>query len=150
MKYDTGTPISDRRGGRAIHTWDLGLRGHVTDAQRRILVALITERRRSKWRTHPNTDGATLTYAQICETIPGTDRADLDDLVAKGYLAYRHPRIWQDGRRIADLTAPKGYDIAAGQLSFEITRVLTQDGIAPTLVPTDVSRLGVIVKEASE
>ena len=36
---------------------------------------------------------------------------------------------------------PPGYNIVSGKLSFEINKVLNPNGIAPTLVATDMARL---------
>ena len=36
---------------------------------------------------------------------------------------------------------PKGYNIVSGKLSFEINKVLNPNGIAPTLVATDMAKL---------
>ena len=149
MTYNTGLYITDKRGGNVVHSWDLGLMGTVTPEQRKILERIITARRAKKRRNTPNCDGVPLTYEQIRKLNPTPGlREMLDDLVAKGYLTVRHPRCWsKDGRRIDDESRPKGYDIATGQLSFEITRLLTADCIAPTIVPTDVAHIGVVVQE---
>ena len=65
-------------------------------------------------------------------------KAILDDLVSKGYLAYEIPKK----------TTPEyqkhGYNIVVGKLSFEISNLLDPQGITPTLVATDVSRLAVV------
>ena len=71
-------------------------------------------------------------------------REFLDELVRMGYLTLEHPRKKQDGRRIPDETKPKGYNIVAGKLSFEFTKILDPAHLAPTLVAMDVSHLGVV------
>ena len=77
----------------------------------------------------------------------------LDDLVDKGYLKLEYPReereiLKEDGKtvkkRVPDETKELGYNIVAGKLSFEFTKILDPRGIAPTLVAMDVSKLGVI------
>lgn len=147
MTYNTGLYITDKRGGNVVHSWDLGLMGTVTPEQREVLEAIITGRRLKKWRNTRNCDGVPLTYEQIRKLNPAPGlREMLDDLVAKGYLTVRHPRRWENGRRVDDTTRPMGYDIATGQLTFEITRLLTVDCIAPTIVPTDVAHIGVVVQ----
>jgi DNA (cytosine-5)-methyltransferase 1 len=42
------------------------------------------------------------------------------------------------------LDLPKGYNIVAGKLSFEISKILDPDGLTPTLVATDLDRMMVI------
>jgi len=69
----------------------------------------------------------------------------LDGLVEKGYLAFEHPKKKENGKRVYDTSLPKGYNIVTGKLSFEYSQILNPNDIAPTLVATDVSRLGVPV-----
>ncbi|MGL6338976.1 MAG: DNA cytosine methyltransferase, partial [Waterburya sp.] len=77
----------------------------------------------------------------------------LDDLVDKGYLKFEHPKdlietINSNGKVVKkrqyreDL--PKGYNIIVGKLSFDISKILDPNGIAPTLVATDMNRLAVV------
>lgn len=63
----------------------------------------------------------------------------LDELVEMGYLTLEYPRKKQNGRRVPDETKPKGYNIVAGKLSFEFTKILDPADLAPTLVAMDVS-----------
>ena len=44
-------------------------------------------------------------------------------------------------RREYDTTKPKGYNIVAGKLSFEINKVMSPNEIAPTLVAMDMQKL---------
>jgi DNA (cytosine-5)-methyltransferase 1 len=75
----------------------------------------------------------------------------LEDLTKKGYLKFEYPKklIKEQTKsglktyRVYDETKPKGYNIVSGKLSFEITKILDPNDIAPTLVATDVSRLAV-------
>ena len=46
--------------------------------------------------------------------------------------------------RVPDTDLPKGYNIVAGKLSFEFSKILSPDEMAPTLVAMDVSKLGVV------
>ena len=153
MKYDLGYVLDDRRGGdNVIHSWDLAIRGKVTNDQRTLLDALIRARRLKCWRTDPHTDGRPLTIQQIRTFYDNPDlERMLDDLVDKGYLRFRHPRTWSnDGQRVDDISQPKGYDIRAGQMSFEITKLLHPGCVVPTIVPTDVRHIGVIVEVSHE
>ncbi len=43
--------------------------------------------------------------------------------------------------REQDLSLPKGYNIVAGKLSFEISKVMGPNEIAPTLVAMDMQKL---------
>ena len=43
-----------------------------------------------------------------------------------------------------DETKEKGYNIVAGKLSFEFSKILDPNDIAPTLVAMDVAKLGVV------
>ena len=47
-------------------------------------------------------------------------------------------------KRIPDETKEKGYNIVAGKLSFEFSKILNPNDIAPTLVAMDVAKLGII------
>ncbi|MDE7013052.1 MAG: DNA cytosine methyltransferase, partial [Kineothrix sp.] len=51
-----------------------------------------------------------------------------------------------DGKvhRVPDETKEKGYNIVAGKLSFEFSKILDPNDIAPTLVAMDVDKLGVV------
>ena len=46
--------------------------------------------------------------------------------------------------RIPDETKDKGYNIVAGKLSFEFSKILDTRDIAPALVAMDVAKLGVV------
>ena len=68
----------------------------------------------------------------------------LDDLVQKKYLRYEHPKKKTGSRREYDKTLPKGYNIVAGKMSFEVSKVMGDDEIAPTLVAMDMQHLHVV------
>lgn len=158
----SGKAIKDKRGGADnIHSWDLELKGSVTDEEKRLLNLLLTERRKKKWADIIGIkwmDGMPLTKSQI-ETFYQSDNLQemLDDLTTKGYVRYEHPKkqvteehIAPNGkmvttsRRISDTTKPKGYNIVAGKLSFEVGKILSPKEVAPTLVATDMQHLYVI------
>ena len=74
----------------------------------------------------------------------------LDDLTKKGYLKFEHPKQKKTKTdlfgtattvREHDTSLPKGYNIVAGKLSFEISKVMGPDDIAPTLVAMDMQKL---------
>lgn len=151
-----GKAIKDKRGGNNnIHSWDIGIKGEVSDEQIILLNKLFKERRKKHWAAEIGIDwmdGMTLTLEQIA-TFHETDNLEalLDDLVEKGYLRFEHPKKLikeqtENGikkYRDFDPTKPKGYNIVTGKLSFEINKILDPNDIAPTLVATDVSRLAV-------
>lgn len=151
-----GKSIKDKRGGdNNIHSWDIGIKGEVSDEQIIILNKLFKERRKKHWAEKIGIDwmdGMALTLKQI-STFHKNDNLKylLDDLVKKGYLRFEHPKklvreITENGERkfrSYDETKPKGYNIVTGKLSFEINKILDPNDIAPTLVATDVSRLAV-------
>ena len=90
-------------------------------------------------------DGMPLTEKQISTFFHHDDlKGFLDELVEMGYLTLEYPRKKQNGRRVPDETKPKGYNIVAGKLSFEFTKILDPADLAPTLVAMDVSHLGVV------
>lgn len=153
-----GKSIKDKRGGdNNIHSWDIGLKGEVSEGQCNLLNKLFKERRKKHWAAEIGIDwmdGMTLTLEQINTFIKFPKQAVkemLDDLVEKGYLKFEHPKKLvkektSNGTRTyreSDATKPKGYNIVTGKLSFEINKILNPNDIAPTLVATDVSRLAV-------
>lgn len=151
-----GKSIKDKRGGaNNIHSWDIGIKGEVTDKQIILLNRLFKERRRKQWAEEIGIDwmdGMPLTLSQI-KTFCKDENLKflLNDLVKKGYLRFEHPKklvkqITENGTkkfREYDLTKPKGYNIVTGKLSFEINKILDPNDIAPTLVATDMSRLAI-------
>lgn len=151
-----GKSIKDKRGGdNNIHSWDIGIKGEVSDEQIILLNKLFKERRKKHWAEKIGIDwmdGMALTLNQISTFHNSTNLKELlDDLVAKGYLRFEHPKKLvrektENGEkkyRIFDETKAKGYNIVTGKLSFEINKILDPNDIAPTLVATDVSRLAV-------
>lgn len=151
-----GKSIKDKRGGKNnIHSWDIGLRGEVSQAQKTLLNQLFKERRKKHWAKEIGIhwmDGMALTLEQIATFHPAENLKNmLDDLVEKGYLRLEHPKklvkeVTPNGiktYRQYDETKPKGYNIVTGKLSFEINKILDPNDIAPTIVATDVSRLAV-------
>ncbi len=153
-----GKSIKDKRGGdNNIHSWDLGIKGEVSNEQIVLLNKLFKERRRKQWAEEIGIDwmdGMSLTLEQIQSfmDIPKAKlKKMLEDLTEKGYLKFEHPKklikeTTKNGIRTYreyDETKQKGYNIVTGKLSFEINKILDPNDIAPTLVATDVSRLAV-------
>lgn len=155
-----GKAIKDKRGGiDNIHSWDVELRGHVTDQEKDLMNSLLKERRKKHWASVIGIDwmdGMPLTADQI-RTFYDTENLDemLKDLTEKGYLVFEHPKkrvvVEEDteaGRkaydRVPDETKPKGYNIVSGKLSFDFTRILSPTDVTPTLVAMDMATLGVV------
>lgn len=144
-----GKAIKDKRGGEEnIHSWDIELKGETTPEQRKFLNALLKERRKKKWAEEIGIkwmDGMPLTFEQISSFYPCPNLKNmLDDLVEKGYLVLEHPREQINGIRVPDPNKPLGYNIVAGKLSFEFSKILSPDELVPTLVAMDVSKMGVV------
>lgn len=152
-----GKAIKDKRGGsNNIHSWDFDLKGEISSEQKIIMNRLFLQRRRKSWAKNIGIDwmdGMPLTKEQI-STFCNFDNLEylLDDLVKKNYLVYEHPKKLINysinnisaKSRIYDFDKEKGYNIVTGKLSFEFSKILDPNGIAPTLVATDVSKIGVI------
>lgn len=154
-----GKAIKDKRGGiDNIHSWDVELRGHVTDQEKELLNTLLKERRKKHWAAVIGIDwmdGMPLTTDQIRTFYDSENLQEmLDDLVEKGYLVLEHPKkkvaiVDEENNRsaferIPDTTKPQGYNIVSGKLSFDFTRILSPDDVTPTLVAMDMATLGVI------
>jgi len=98
-------------------------------------------------------DGIPLTINQI-QTFYNHDNLEelLNDLTDKGYLKFEHPKDKIEKeingniitRREYAVDKPKGYNIVAGKLSFEFSKILNPNGLAPTIVAADVEKIGVI------
>lgn len=139
-----GKQIRDKRGGsNNIHSWDLSLKGPVTPAQSELLRRLLKQRRRKSWAAlkgipwadgMPLTDQEIFTFSSDLYANEAHLHASLEELVKAGYLAFERPKKGD--------SAP-GYNIVVGKLSFEISQILDPDGLTPTLVATDVTRLAV-------
>lgn len=149
-----GRSIKDKRGGKNnIHSWDIDLKGKTTEQERGLLNVLLKERRKKHWAEVIGIkwmDGMPLTEEQIKTfyDMPNLHHM-LEHLTELGYLVYEHPKQQvkeTDGiiHRVPDRTKEKGYNIVAGKLSFEFSKILDPGDIAPTLVAMDVDKLGVV------
>lgn len=144
-----GKSIKDKRGGvNNIHSWNIDLKGKTSKEQRDLLDILLCERRKKSWAKIIGItwmDGMPLTLNQIRTFYDVANLEELlDDLVHKGYLVFEHPKEVVEGERKQDITKPKGYNIVAGKLSFEFSKILNPDQLAPTLVAMDVAKIGVV------
>lgn len=144
-----GKSFKDKRGGADnIHSWDIELKGFVTEDEKKLLSSILTERRKKKWAEDYGIDwmdGMPLTYAHIASFFQSENlQSMLDDLVEKGYLKREHPKRKIGNKREQDPNLPLGYNIVAGKMSFAINKVLDPHGVAPTLVAMDMERLFVV------
>ncbi len=122
-----GYRLIDSRGGRSIHSWDLGLRGDCTSSEKELLEAIIANRRSSRFGDHQ--DGKALTLEQI-STFSDDRRlkTNLNRLVKMGYL------------RIVD----NRYSPTLGNMSFEVYKFLDPQSVSVTLVSSDAERIGIV------
>ena len=144
-----GKAIKDKRGGKDnIHSWDIELKGEVTNSQKELLNKLLTERRKKKWAYEYGIewmDGMPLTKEHI-KTFYDVKNLEeiLEDLVNKGYLKKEYHKRKIAGKRVQDTNLPIGYNIVTGKMSFEINKILNPESIAPTLVAMDMRGLFVV------
>ena len=149
-----GKSITDKRGGEDnIHSWDIEFKGSVTKEQIILLNKLFKERRKKQWCADIGIvwmDGIPLTLDQIKTFHDSPNlKAMLDDLVEKKYLRFEHPKslvtehtlFGTKTYRLENEKLNPGYNIVSGKLSYEINKVIDPNGIAPTLVATDMARL---------
>lgn len=144
-----GKSIKDKRGGNNnIHSWDIEYKGKISVEEKNLLNSMLKERRKKKWAEEYGIDwmdGMPLTFEQIKTFFENDNLAEmLDDLVDKGYLKKEYPKRKIGNKRIQDQTLPQGYNIVAGKMSFEISKILDPKGVAPTLVAMDMQRLFVV------
>lgn len=156
-----GKKIKDKRGGADnIHSWDLEIKGPVSEDQKQLLNEMLKARRQHKWADEWKIDwmdGMPLTIGQIRTFYQHPHLQQmLNDLTNKGYVVYEHPkkkvtetkvvdgRVVTVSHREPDLSKPCGYNIVAGKLSFEVSEILSRKSIAPTLVAMDMHRIHVV------
>ena len=142
----SGKSIKDKRGGKNnIHSWDIELKGRISDKQRKLLSMILTERRKKHWADEYGIkwmDGMPLTLEMIRTFYDAPElEAMLEDLVSKKYLVKEHPKNLVSGRRVKDDSLPEGYNIVAGKISFQVSRILDPESYAPALVAMDMERL---------
>ena len=141
-----GKAVKDKRGGSDnIHSWDLELKGPVSNEQKKLLNKMMTERRKKKWAKEYDIDwmdGMPLTVEMIRTFFDSPDLVSmLEDLTKKKYLRKEHPKRKIGNKRVQDQTLPVGYNIVAGKMSYEVGKVLDREDIAPTLVAMDMQHL---------
>ncbi len=122
-----GYRLIDYRGGQAIHSWELGIKGKCTKIEIEFLNLLIGNRRKKTFGIHQ--DGKSLTIEQIKTFYKKNDLDTiLSSLVNKGYLS-----AYEDK-----------YNPVAGNMSFEVFKFLDPESISITLTASDTNRLGIV------
>ncbi|MBP3450599.1 MAG: DNA cytosine methyltransferase [Spirochaetaceae bacterium] len=144
-----GMSIKDKRGGENnIHSWDIDYKGKTTKQEKDLLNLLLKERRKKKWATEYGIewmDGMPLAIDMIRTFYNANNlEAMLEDLVSKKYLKKEYPKKKVGNKRIQDESLPLGYNIVAGKMSYEVSKVLNPNDIAPTLVAMDMEHLFVV------
>lgn len=144
-----GKSIKDKRGGdNNIHSWDIEYKGPISPRQIELLNKMLKERRKKKWAEVYGIDwmdGMPLTIDFIRTFFDDPNLEEmLEDLVNKKYVVKEHPKKKVGNVRVQDPTLPLGYNIVAGKMSFEVSKILDPNDIAPTLVAMDMQHLYVV------
>lgn len=144
-----GKAIKDKRGGdNNIHSWDIGIKGAISDKEKSLLNTMLKERRKRRWAEEFGIDwmdGMPLTVEQIKTFYDDPILQQmLDNLQQKGYLKLEHPKKRVDNKRVQDTSLPLGYNIVTGKMSFEVNKILDPNTFAPTLVAMDMKGLFVV------
>ena len=144
-----GKSIKDKRGGdNNIHSWDIEYKGAISPRQIELLNKMLKERRKKKWAEIYGIDwmdGMPLTIDFIRTFFDDSNLEEmLEDLVNKKYVVKEHPKKKVGNVRVQDPTLPLGYNIVAGKMSFEVSKILDPNDIAPTLVAMDMQHLYVV------
>jgi len=122
-----GYRLIDYRGGKSLHSWELGVKGICTQNEIEFMNLLISNRRKKVFGTHQ--DGKSLTREQIETFYDAKNFNEItSSLIKKGYLSC------YDGK----------YNPVCGNMSFEVFKFLDPEGISITLTASDSNRLGVI------
>ena len=122
-----GYRLIDYRGGKSIHSWELGVKGDCSNEEVDFMNLLIANRRKKKFGTHQ--DGKSLTKEQILTFYDfGNFEEITKSLISKGYLSCNE----------------KKYNPVCGNMSFEVFKFLDPDGISITLTASDANRLGIV------
>lgn len=122
-----GYRLIDYRGGKSLHSWELGVKGDCTRQEIDFMNLLIAHRRKKIFGTHQ--DGKSLTKEQILTFYDENDFESVTQtLINKGYLSCYGEK----------------YNPVCGNMSFEVFKFLDPEGISITLTASDTNRLGII------
>ena len=140
MKFLEGKKINDKRGkDNNIHSWDFGLFGEVSEAEKKILVEIMENRRKKIYRDKYglSNDGVPLKIEDIEELTNMAKKElkkNINSLLKKGYLKERK------------IKEHIGYDIISGRLKYYFNNFIHPEGITLTLTATDAKKNGVCEK----
>lgn len=122
-----GYRLIDYRGGKSIHSWELGVKGDCSLKEIEFMNLLIANRRKKVFGSHQ--DGKSLTKEQILSFYQTNNFYEVTTtLIEKGYLSC------YEGK----------YNPVCGNMSFEVFKFLDPDGISITLTASDANRLGIV------
>lgn len=122
-----GWRMMDYRGGQSVHSWDMGMRGECTEAEKNFMNLLIKNRRHPEFGRHQ--DGKKLSLEQIRTFYHDDDIEEVAGaLCNKGYLKNEMGK----------------YSPVCGNMSFEVFKFLDPQSVSITLTSSDCNRLGVI------
>ncbi len=127
LEFLHGVRLIDHRGGNSIHSWDMGKNGHCSDAEKSLMNAIISNRRKKHFGA--DQDGKKLTLEQVKSfwNKPQLENT-LASLISKGYLKQHDDK----------------FNPVCGNMSFEVFKFLDPSSISITVVSTDAHRLGVV------
>ena len=122
-----GYRLIDYRGGKSLHSWELGVKGDCSSEEIEFMNLLIANRRKKIFGTHQ--DGKSLSEIQIKTFYHAPNfKSVTNSLIKKGYLSFIDEK----------------YNPVCGNMSFEVFKFLDPDGISITLTSSDCNRLGVV------
>lgn len=122
-----GYRLIDYRGGKSLHSWELGVKGKCSPNEIEFMNLLISNRRKKIFGTHQ--DGKSLTREQIITFYHKDNFESLTgSLISKGYLSCYDEK----------------YNPVCGNMSFEVFKFLDPQGISITLTASDSNRLGIV------
>lgn len=122
-----GVRLIDYRGGKSIHSWELGKRGECTPEEIEFMNLLIQNRRLKKFGTQQDGKRLSLEEIKTFNFNPNIETV-AESLEEKGYIKQ------VDGK----------YNPVAGNMSFEVFKFLDPESVSITLVTSDAHRLGVV------
>ena len=126
-----GKRIRDQRcGKKSLHSWNLELKGPISEEDKQFLTDWIHNRHRVTYKVSKGTESIMFTRNELATFYTGEDLdKSLADLLEKEYIQIR----------------PSGYyDLKCGQLSFPYTMFIDQNEPTNTLTATDLSHVGVV------
>jgi len=122
-----GYRLIDYRGGKSLHSWELGKKGKCSKAEIKFMNLLIQNRRKPIFGTRQ--DGKKLTLDQIKTFYTESNILTvIKSLKKKGYLKEENGK----------------FNPVCGNMSFEVFKFLDPNSISITLTSSDSNRLGVI------